>query len=619
MVGLTTIFLGKHTLVTGGAFIPHGHCYLWQPQLIAVHAISDFLIALSYYTIPVSLLFFIKKRIDFPFPNIIFLFGAFILACGSTHLVEIWTLWHASYWASGLLKAITAIISVLTALELIPLIPKALELPSVLEFKRVNDALQEEILERKRVEKALKDERTRYRAIIEDQTELICRFTPDSKFTFVNEAYCQYFNGSKKELIGSSFQPVIFEPDRERVSRLLSLMTKENPVLTIENRVIVNGTLRWTQWNNRLILNEANQIVEIQGVGRDITALKEAEEKLRILSEERLQLALEAFGDGLWDWNIEKGETYFSPQILNLLGFESDELNHKVESWKALIHAQDKTRILKILEDHLEGKSPHYNAEYQIRTKSGQWKWIASYGKVVIRDQNNKPLRMIGVHRDIDLSKQIEMEISQSLEEKKTLLKEIHHRVKNNLQVICSLLSLQSHIVEEQSVKALLQETQGRVKSMALVHEKLYRTESLSRINMADHVHDLLADLRSSFGRKSENIDIDIKISPEHFLNIDIAVPFGLIVNELVSNAFKYAFESTKVGKIWVQAGLAENQKLFLNIRDNGIGLPDDFDIENTKTLGLILVQDLTDQLDGTLTIENSCGASFSITLTCVE
>ena len=465
----------------------------------------------------------------------------------------------------------------------------------------------------------LRDERTRYRAIVEDQTELICRFTPDSKFTFVNEAYCEYFSSSKEELIGSSFQPVIFEPDRERVSRLLGLITKENPVLTIENRVVLDGIIRWTQWNNRLIFNEANQVVEIQGVGRDITELKEAEEKLRLLSEERLQLALEAFGDGLWDWNIEKGETYFSPQILDLLGVKSEELNHKIESWKALIHTKDKARVLNILEEHLEGKSPNYSAEYQIRTKSGQWKWIASYGKVVIRDPNKKPLRMIGVHRDIDQRKRIEISIKDSLEEKKTLLKEIHHRVKNNLQVICSLLSLQSRIVEEQSVRSLLQGTQGRVKSMALVHEKLYRTESLSKINMADHVHDLLTDLRSSFGEKAENIDVDIKVPLEQFLSIDIAVPFGLIINELVSNSFKYAFNAAEKGKIWIQARLEENHKLFLNVRDDGIGLPKDFDIENTKTLGLILVQDLTDQLDGTLMIDNSCGASFFITLTCTE
>ena len=127
MVGFSEIFL------VSDLFIPHGHCYLWKPELVAVHAISDFLIALSYYSIPVSLLYFVQKREDFPFPNIVFLFGAFILACGSTHLIDIWTLWHATYWTSGLLKAITAIISVLTALELVPLIPKALELPSTVK------------------------------------------------------------------------------------------------------------------------------------------------------------------------------------------------------------------------------------------------------------------------------------------------------------------------------------------------------------------------------------------------------------------------------------------------------------------------------------------------------
>ena len=612
MIVSSAIFLSM-----GSSFIPHGHCYLWKPELVAVHAISDFLIALSYYSIPLSLLYFLRNRKDFPFPSIILLFGAFILACGSTHVMEIWTLWHASYWTSGLLKAVTAIISVLTALELMPLIPKALELPSIAAFKKLNNALQEEISERKQAEEALREERARYCAIVEDQTELICRFSPDFRITFVNDAYCQYFKESKEDLIGYSYQPTIFEADRERVSRLVRLVTVENPVLTIENRVVVESEVRWTQWNNRLILDENNDVTEYQLVGRDITALKEEEEKLRLLSEERLQLALEAFGDSLWDWDIANGKTYFSPQMLTMLGFDSDDLDHRIESWKSLIHPADKELVLVTLKEHLSNSLNSYNAEYRIQTKSGQWKWISSYGKVVIRDKNGNPQRMIGVHRDIDARKQIETEISDSLNEKKTLLKEIHHRVKNNLQVICSLLNLQSRMLGD-SLKPCLQETQSRVRSMALVHDKLYRSESLSRINMAEHVHDLLRDLSSAFGRQAEQVDLQISISPDYSLNMDTAVPFGLIVNELVSNAFKYAFSTTRKGTIWIQAQM-EDRQILLNIKDNGAGLPSGFDIENSRTLGLVLVKDLTDQLDGTMRFTNDNGASFSIMLLCTE
>lgn len=142
---------------SSNGFIPHGHCYLWKPELVWLHIVSDGAIALAYYSIPLLLVYFISQRKDVPFSGVFLLFGAFIIACGTGHLVDIWTLWHPNYWAAGMLKAFTAIISVYTALELIPLIPKALALPSPAQLSAANDALSEEILERKRIEKNLRE------------------------------------------------------------------------------------------------------------------------------------------------------------------------------------------------------------------------------------------------------------------------------------------------------------------------------------------------------------------------------------------------------------------------------------------------------------------------------
>jgi PAS domain S-box-containing protein len=600
-------------------FIPHGHCYLWKPELVSLHAVSDLSIALSYYSIPCSLFYIAQNRKDFPYSKIIWLFGAFILACGTTHLMEIWTLWHASYWFSGLLKAATATISVLTAFELIPHIDKVLALPSPSKVEALNTALKAEIHERKQMESALKAEEARYRAIVENQSELICRFLPDSKITFANEAFCEYFRKTREELVGYSYQPVVYEADLERVDRLLGLMSPENPVLTIENRIVVEGEVRWTQWNNRMILNEQNELTEFQAVGRDITTLKQKEEKLRLLSEERLQLALEASGDSLWDWDIAHGKVYLSPQMLDMLGLDKKDIGNQVESWIALIHPLDKELVMQCQQEHLKDSTAPYDVEYRIKTKSGQWKWIASTGKVVVRDEQGSPLRAVGVHRDIDERKQVEIEIQNSLYEKNTLLKEIHHRVKNNLQVICSLLHLQSRFIQDQTSKAQFDETQNRVKSMALVHEKLYRSESLSKINMAEHVQELLGDLRRSFGKQAENVDLQVEIAPNYLINMDMAIPFGLIINELVSNSFKYAFEPNQDKKIWIRASLNEEDTLSLNIRDNGRGMPLQFNLDDSKTLGLQLVSDLTEQLDGTFKFKNSNGASFFITLSCIE
>ncbi len=138
-----------------GPFIPHGHCYLWKPHLVWLHILSDSLIALAYYSIPVTLVYFVRKRQDLPFNWIFLLFGSFIVACGTTHVIEIWTLWHPTYWLSGSIKAATAMVSVYTALELVPLVPKALALPSPAQLETANRALLHQINERQRAEEAL--------------------------------------------------------------------------------------------------------------------------------------------------------------------------------------------------------------------------------------------------------------------------------------------------------------------------------------------------------------------------------------------------------------------------------------------------------------------------------
>ncbi|MBE9205752.1 GHKL domain-containing protein [Nostoc sp. LEGE 06077] len=151
-------------------FIPHGHCYLWQPGLVWLHILSDSIIAFSYYSIPLMLVYFVRKRQDIPFKNIFILFSAFIISCGTTHLTEIFTLWHPYYWLSGSIKALTAIISFYTSLTLIPLVPQALALPSPAQLEAANQALQVEITERKLVENELRQYKERLEELVEQRT-----------------------------------------------------------------------------------------------------------------------------------------------------------------------------------------------------------------------------------------------------------------------------------------------------------------------------------------------------------------------------------------------------------------------------------------------------------------
>jgi PAS domain S-box-containing protein len=278
----------------------------------------------------------------------------------------------------------------------------------------------------KRIENALQASEIRYRAIVEDQTEMIARFLPDTTILFVNDAYCRYFNVNRDELIGNSCSPVIYEADLEKVNQLVQSMSIENPMQIIENRVINGqGEIRWTQWVNRMLFDQQGNFIELQSVGRDITELKNVEQALRE-SEERLQLALEASGDGIWDWNIVTNEVYYNPQYFEMLGYGANELPHSFATWEQLVHPEDIIWVREILAKHLENSAVRYDFDYRLQTKSGDWKWIANYGKVVAWDEDGKPLRMIGTHRDISDRKLFEAALQKSEEQRRLAIDLTH-------------------------------------------------------------------------------------------------------------------------------------------------------------------------------------------------
>jgi len=206
----------------------------------------------------------------------------------------------------------------------------------------------------------------------------------------------------------------------------------------------------------------------------------------------------------------------------------------------------------------------------------------------------------------------IEAQIKGSLEEKEVLLKEIHHRVKNNLQVISSLLDLQASNISDQHTVSMFRDSQNRVNSMGLIHERLYQAEDLARIDFADYLKELTANLRYSYVRDGMEVQIDT-VADSIYLDVDTSIPCGLIINELVSNSLKYAFPERKNGLIRIELNKITDSQLELLVRDNGIGLPEDIDLRKTTSLGLKLVHTLTRQLRGKIDVEGQGGAQFKI------
>ena len=212
-----------------------------------------------------------------------------------------------------------------------------------------------------------------------------------------------------------------------------------------------------------------------------------------------------------------------------------------------------------------------------------------------------------------DIGERIEAEdlIRQSLEEKELLLKEIHHRVKNNLQIISSLLNLQSRAIEDTHALEMLADSQNRVKSMALIHEKLYQSEDLARVDFADYIQTLASSLFQSY-QMSTKIRLRVEVQ-DVMLGIDQAIPCGLIVNELVSNALKHGFVDGDDGTVAVRFESVEGGRVALHVEDDGVGIAESIDVQTTESLGLNLVSILVSQLNGDITLENTAGTHVTV------
>ena len=249
--------------------------------------------------------------------------------------------------------------------------------------------------------------------------------------------------------------------------------------------------------------------------------------------------------------------------------------------------------------------------ESELFSRDGRQIW-ASSTLTPIMNEEGKLTNIVVIDTDISLRKKMEEQIRASLEERGILLREIHHRVKNNLQIIISLFNLQSHYVQDPNASKALREGQNRIKSMALIHERFYQSDGLSKIDFDDYIRRLTENLLQTSGINSGTVSLNI-ITEKISLDIDTAVPCGLIINEVVSNSIKHAFNDGRTGEIVIHFSKRSDNNYRLMIADNGVGLPTGFSLETSDSLGISLIQALTEQIDGKLTMESVNGVKYSI------
>ncbi|MBM4241491.1 MAG: PAS domain S-box protein [Euryarchaeota archaeon] len=482
------------------------------------------------------------------------------------------------------------------------------------------------------VEKELKKSEKLYRSVVEDQTEFICRFTPEGVLTFANDAYFNYFG---KGVIGKSFMFFSPEKDQESVKKHIESFNPQNPVNTFENQVkMTNGDIKWFEWVNKAIFDDQSQVIEFQSVGRDITERKQIEESLREKKDELKKLAkreVEAFSNekkalkaeitAITQKRDELQKTY--DESVEQAEKRIDELIKDKETLKAEItQIKQKEEILR--RDHEElDIQVQKQANDRIKDKE---MFNAEINKVEMEknDLRKKYQELdIQTHKQVESSKkerealkaeilqlrQTEKEMNESIRDKENLLKEIHRRVKTNMQAISSLVGLQSGYIMDQFIEKF-EESQNHIKSIALVHEKLYESKDLKRINFLEYLQNLTDDLLRTRGVDQDNIKLKIDIK-DIFLDIDRAMNCGLIINELVNNSIKHAFLDNK-GEIMIKID-SRDDDFTLIVSDNGAGLPENLDFRNAQTLGLRLVNTLVRQLDGTIELDKSKGTEFKI------
>jgi PAS domain S-box-containing protein len=315
-------------------------------------------------------------------------------------------------------------------------------------------------------------------------------------------------------------------------------------------------------------------------------------------------------------------ELYVSPQIEVLLGFSPQEWLSDPIRWFHHIYPEDRNRMaLEFARTCFSGTA--FQGDFRVLTRDNCILWIHCEARMV-RDEKGYPLFLHGVGFDITQTKTVEDKLRAALQEKEVLIKEIHHRVKNNLQITSSLLQLQASKIRDPQALSMFKESDERVRAIALVHEKLYQSRDLVRLDFGEYIKDLSAHLAKAYNLNKSRVNLRVDIAPVH-LRIDQAVPCALIVNELVSNSIKHGFPSQKIGEILISFGSVEQnsegsspaakQTIYeLNVQDTGCGFPRGFDWKTVKTLGLQLVRNLTSQLGGTITFQNkSPGTNFSI------
>jgi PAS domain S-box-containing protein len=448
----------------------------------------------------------------------------------------------------------------------------------------------------------------------------------DGKITDANISAEVITGYLRRELIGTDFTRYFSEPERakEVYQKVFQEGFVSDYALEIQHR---DGSTTPVLYNASIYRDERGEVLGVFAAARDITERKKAEEKIRILAN-----IVESSGDAILTLSLDGIITIWNRGAERIYGYASEEVVGKSVSMLAPDDLKSETKKL-IEKVKLGEKIQHYITS---RLRKDDKLIYVSMALSPVFDASRELVAISAVTRDI----------TQKMNAEKFLLKaeitrqqELHHRIKNNLQVISSLLDLQAEkfktrkFIKNFEILEAFRESQDRVISMALIHEELYKGEGFETLDFSTYIRELVENLFQTYILNAKNIHLHMDLRENIFLNMDDVVPLGIIITELVSNSLKYAFSGRNEGRICINLhrekngerinnreddkyGSGKRTNFILKVADDGVGIPESFDLENPNSLGIQLVTILVDQLDGELELKRNKGSEFTIKFT---
>lgn len=526
-----------------------------------------------------------------------------------------------------------------------------------------------DITKRKQGEDALRESEQRFRMLADTAPVLIWMSDIDKSFSFFNETWLNFTGRSLEKEINNGWLEGIHSDDIAQFLETYLTAFEARQAFSLEYRLRrFDREYRWILDTGVPRFTGNNEFVGYIGSCMDITERKEGEitlqqqierERVTVAIAQRIRESLEL--EEILNTTVAEVQQLLATDRTLVLRFLPDDTSRVIAEavapgWPSILHGifsslpnkihsrylrggtyaicdREKQKTLFSLVDLMVELEVEAKLVVPIIQKDTLWGLLIAHQCSQKREWHHWEidlLEQLGTQLGIaiqqsELYKQLQVELNErkqaednlkkSLREKEILLKEVHHRVKNNLHVVSSLLQLQSETIADSQIAKMFEESENRIHSMALIHEKLYRSQNLAQINFGEYLEDLVTNLFESYNVSNERIQLELETEPI-FVNIETATPCGLIVNELVSNSLKHAFPQEKTGIIQVCCYQNEGKRIYLKIKDNGIGFPQNRDFRNTNSMGFQVVCTLIRQLKGCIEIDRTGGTTFDLNFT---